>query len=117
MSDILLDADGDIAVSALGDISLTNSVRQAVRIRLRWILGEWRLGPVLGFPWFEQVFVKNPNSDQLRRLIRDEIMKIDAVTDAEVQSVRYDPVQRTAAFVCICSVGEATFREEVILRV
>ena len=60
MIDILLEEDGDIAVSEVGDISITNSVRQAVLIRLRWIYNEWRLGPELGFPWFEQVFVKNP---------------------------------------------------------
>ena len=37
MVDIKLNRDGDIDVSAVGDISLTESVRQAVLIRLRWI--------------------------------------------------------------------------------
>ena len=44
MVDIKLNRDGDIDVSAVGDISLTESVRQAVLIRLRWIYDEWRLG-------------------------------------------------------------------------
>ena len=80
MVDIKLNRDGDIDVSAIGDISLTESVRQAVLIRLRWIYDEWRLGPELGFPWFEEVFVKNPNTVKIRSLIRDEIMQVEGVT-------------------------------------
>lgn len=115
MLDILLDADGDIKVSATGDISVTESIRQAVRVRLRWIYNEWRLGPELGFPWFEHVFVKNPNTIKIRQLIRDEIMKVNGITSAEVSSVAYDRARRAATFVYTCSVGEAVFREEVTL--
>lgn len=115
MLDIMLDADGDIKVSATGDISKTESVRQAVLVRLRWLYSEWRLGPELGFPWFEEVFVKNPNTAKIRQLIRDEIVKVDEVTSAEVISVKYDPAKRAATFVYTCSVGEATFRGEVTL--
>ena len=82
MTDIMLDKAGDIKVSAVGDISLTESVRQAVLIRLRWIYQEWRLGPTMGFPWFEEVFVKNPNTVKIRQLIRDEIMQVEGVTAA-----------------------------------
>ena len=115
MVDIKLNRDGDIDVSAIGDISLTESVRQAVLIRLRWIYDEWRLGPELGFPWFEEVFVENPNTVKIRSLIRDEIMQVEEVTAAEVTSVNYDRAKRAATFVFTCSVGEATYREEVTL--
>ena len=77
MTDIRLGKDGDIVVSEIGDISLTESVRQAVLIRLRWIYQEWRLGPEMGFPWFEEVFIKNPNTVKIRSLIRDEIMQVE----------------------------------------
>lgn len=66
MVDIRLDKNGDIDVSAVGDIFITESVRQAVLIRLRWFFGEWRLGPEMGFKWFEEVFVKNPNLVKIR---------------------------------------------------
>ena len=112
MVDIKLNRDGDIDVSAIGDNSLTESVRQAVLIRLRWIYDEWRLGPELGFPWFEEVFVKNPNAVKIRSLIRDEIMQVEGVTAAEVTSVNYDRTKRAASFVFTCSVGEAAYREE-----
>ena len=45
MLDIQLDKNGDLAVSETGDIFMTQSVKQAVLIRLRWIYNEWRLGP------------------------------------------------------------------------
>jgi len=113
--DIRLDKNGDIDVSDIGDISLTESIRQAVLIRLRWIFNEWRLGPEIGFPWFEEVFVKNPNTAKIRGLIRDEIMQVEGVTAASVTSVSYDRAKRAATFIFTCSMGEATYREEVTL--
>ena len=50
MIDLKLDATGDLELSAAGDISATDSIVQAVRIRLLWFFGEWRLMPSLGFP-------------------------------------------------------------------
>ena len=116
MIDILLGKDGDVVVSANGDISLTESVKQAVLIRLRWIFNEWRLGPQFGFPWFEDVFIKNPNIPKIRGLIRDEVMGVEGVTDATVDKVSYDPASRTATILYTCYVGEEMYREEVRLN-
>ena len=69
----------------------------------------------MGFPWFEEGFIKNPNTVKIRSLIRDEIMQVEGVTAAEVTSVDYDRAQRAATFKFTCSVGEATYREEVTL--
>ena len=52
---------------------------------------------------------------KIRSLIRDEIMQVEGVTAAEVTSVNYDRIKRAATFVFTCSVGEATYREEVTL--
>lgn len=117
MLDILLDQDGDIVVSDTGDVSITESVRQAVLVRLRWIYNEWRLGPELGFPWFEYVFIKNPDTTMIRQLIREEIMKVDEVTDAQVTSVNFDKKQRTIRVVYTITVDAETFREEVTMNV
>lgn len=116
MVDIRLNKSGDIDVSAVGDIFITESVRQAVLIRLRWFFGEWRLGPDMGFKWFEEVFVKNPNLVKVRSLIRDEIMQVDGVTAAEVTSVKYDKAKRTATIAYTVTVGEEVFKEEVALN-
>ena len=59
--------------------------------------------------------MKNPNTVKIRSLIRDEIMQVEEVTAAEVTSVNYDRAKRAATFVFTCSVGEATYREEVTL--
>lgn len=113
--DIRLNKDGDLDVTALGDIQTTESVKQAILVRLRWIFNEWRLGPEYGFPWFEEVFVKNPNTVKIKQLIREEILKVTEVTSAEVTKVEYDPSKRTATFWYTASVGEETYREEVKL--
>lgn len=115
MVDIQLDRSGDIAVSEIGDIALTESIRQAVLIRLRWIYNEWRLGPEMGFPWFEEVFVKNPNTQKIRQLVRSEIMKVEGVTAANVTMANYDRARRMAVFAYTCSVGREQFKEEVRL--
>ena len=116
-ADILLTADGDIKLSDIGDISLTESIRQQVLIHLRWIRDEWRLGPDLGFTWFEDVLVKRPNLDNIQQLIREEIMKVDGVTDAEVEDAVYDPKNRTARFPFMFCIGADSYKEEVTIHV
>lgn len=117
MSDILLNSQGDISVSAFGDISITESVVQEVLIRLRWIKDEWRLGPDLGFTWFEDVLVKNPNREVICQLIRDEIMQVDGVTDAKVEEKSYNRSQRKAVFLIRFATSDETYEQEVTLNV
>jgi hypothetical protein len=47
-------------MSETADISVGHSIRQDVKILLQCFLAEWRFAPGLGFPYFEEVFVKNP---------------------------------------------------------
>lgn len=61
MYDLKLTNSGDLEISEDGDVSLTQSVRQAVLIRLRWLFGEWRFAPENGVPYFQQIMVKNPD--------------------------------------------------------
>ena len=117
MVDITLDKNGDIAVSENGDISLTESICQAVQIRLKWIKEEWRLGPDLGFEWFEEVFVKNPNLDNIRQLIRSEILQVDGVEEAEVVKIEYKPPERKVYFACTFRVSGETYAEEATINV
>lgn len=115
MVDILLDDKGDLMLSEDGDIFTTDSVRQAILVRLRWIYGEWRLGPEQGFPWFEHVFIKNPDTEAIRHLIREEILKVDGVTGALVTMVEFDRAKRSINFRYEVSVGREHFLEEVML--
>lgn len=117
MLDIRLASDGDIAVSDIGDIATTESVRQAVLIRLRWIYGEWKLGPEMGFPWFEEVFKKNPNILKIQHLIREEILTVEGVTDATVKTVEYDKRTRAVSIAYTVTVNKKTYDEEVTMNV
>lgn len=113
--DIKLNSNGDLDISEFGDISLTDSTCQAVKIRLLWIQGEWKLGPELGFPYFEELFIKNPNIDNLRQLIRLEIVSVEGVEDAEVTDIEYSSSKRTAKIFFTFTVAEEKYREEIVL--
>lgn len=117
MSDIKLNNEGDIDVNEYGDISLSESVKQQILIRLRWIKGEWRLGPELGFSWYEDVWVKNPNIRMIQQLIRSEIMSVDGVENAKIIKSEYDAKRRKATFKFAYSVGEENYNDEVTINV
>ena len=117
MLDILLDPGGDLAVSATGDISLTESVRQAIIIRLRWFLGEWRLGPLLGLDYWGTVLVKNPNLVKVRQAIRDEILSVEEVTGVNRVDLKADAAKRQRIVSYEAVTSEETFREEVKINV
>ena len=70
--DLKLTNSGDLEISEDGDVSLTQSVRQAVLIRLRWLFGEWRFAPENGVPYFQKIMVKNPDIPRIKQIIRDE---------------------------------------------
>lgn len=116
MLDILLDRDGDLKVSETGDISLTESVRQAIRIRLLWFLGEWRLGPLAGLDYWGTVLVKNPNLVKIWQAIRDEILSVNEVTAVKDLQLVHDVQARTLAVRYEAVTDEETFRDEVSIN-
>lgn len=117
MLDILLDASGDLAISATGDIALTESVRQAILIRLRWFLEEWRLGPTLGLDYWGTILVKNPNMVKIRQAIRDEILSVEEVNAVNFVKCEYDHRNRTLKIRYEAVTDEETFRDEVKINV
>ena len=111
--DILLDTGGDYKISDTGDIILTQSVRQAIKIRLKWFLGEWRLGPLIGLDYWGTVLVKNPNMVKIRQAIRDEIMSVDEVTAVNEVHLDHDVKERTLTVRFEAVTDEETIRDEV----
>jgi len=113
MTDILLTRDGDLNINEWGDISLTESIRQAVRIRLLWFFQEWRFAPGLGVPYWEEILIKNPNITRIRRIIRDEAMSVDGVQDVRNIVIDINANTRNARFSFDLIISDETYREEV----
>lgn len=78
MFDILLAPDGDLYLKD-GDIVLTDSVSQAIKIRLRWFLGEWKFNTTYGLPYYEEVFIKGYNLSLVERKIKEQILAVEKV--------------------------------------
>jgi len=113
MLDILLAPDGDLNITEWGDISLTESVRQAVRIRLLWFFQEWRFSPGFGVPYWEDILIKNPNTARIRRIIREEVMSVDGVQDVVNMQMDINSSTRRALISFDAVLASETYREEV----
>ena len=100
-------------INAHGDISITDSVRQAVRIRLLWFFKEWRFAPAYGVPYFEEILVKKPNVQRIKRIIRSEVMSVKEVRDARNITIDINKAKRMAVVALDIVTAEETFREEV----
>lgn len=111
--DILLQ-NGDLYFKGT-DIVLKNSVRQKINIRLLWFFQEWRWDDEAGLPYFEYVFVKNPDTSQIQELIEEQIFNVDEVTAVNDVTVEVDSVTRKATIQYEAVTDEETFREEVVI--
>jgi len=111
--DILLTKDGDLNINGWGDITLTESVRQAIRIRLLWFFEEWRFAPELGIPYWEEVFIKNPNIARIRRIVRNEVLSVQEVQDVRNVQISIDNDTRNARITFDAVIDEEIYREEV----
>ena len=117
LKDILLDTSGDINITAWGDISLTDSVRQAVKIRLLWFFQEWMFEPSYGVPYYETILVKNPNLERMRGIVKNEIQSVTEVQEVRNIKIDYDKPTRKARVLYELVTNEETFRDEVDINV
>lgn len=117
MIDLKLNRDWDLDINALGDVSPTGSIAQAVVIRLKWFFQEWRLGPSKGVPYYEEVLIKNPSLLRIRSRLRDTIMGVEGVKDVNKIDISVDPGTRGAKIHVIFTVAEDDYRKEVTVYV
>ena len=111
--DILLTENGDLAINEWGDIELTESIRQAIRIRLQWFFKEWRFAPLKGVPYFESILVKNPNHGRIKRIVRREVRGVKGVLDVRNISVSVNSASRLARIAYQAVLSDREFRDEV----
>ena len=115
MDDILLTSEGDLEVGLDGDIKLTTSLNQAIRVRLQWFLGEWRLAPQYGLPYYGSIFTKRPDLAFIRRAFREEVLNIPVVTDVRDMKLVIDAEKRKLTVTMEVVTTEGVYREEVEL--
>jgi hypothetical protein len=90
--DILLTSAHDIDMSEGAQLTgdLLTYVTQKLRQRLRFFLGEWFLDRRLGVPYFESVFVSNPDLALLSSLFRQTILQTRGVGSINSLVLRFD---------------------------
>ena len=109
---------GDVVLDG-ADLALVSdgaAIVQAVRSRLRLFLGEWFADLSVGVPWFQSVFVKNPNLVAVRSAIRSAIVETPGIAELVSYSQTFNAVTRTltVAFSATTDTGElVTFNETV----
>ena len=109
--DILL-KNGDLCFRN-GDIVLKNSVRQKINIRLKWFVQEWRWNDEVGLPYFEHIFTKNPDINQIIELIEDEIFNVEEVIEVNDVTVSIDKFNRKVIISYEAVTDREIYREEV----
>ena len=116
MNDILLTPDGDLAFNEDYDIILGDSVEQKINIRLRWFLSEWRWDKSEGLPYFDDLYIKNPDIDAFANSIRRKIYEIDEVTNVKYVTITYDTETRNATIAYCAITDRETIESEVDLQ-
>jgi hypothetical protein len=69
-------------------------VAQQIKIQLLTFLGEWFLDVTHGVPYLDYVLIKNPNFTLIRELFREQILKVDGVTNLVNIDIDFNPATR-----------------------
>lgn len=86
----------DLAVEK-GDLAIVNrgdEIAQNLKIRLLFIAGEWFLDTTVGVPYFESIWIKNPNPDLVDDIFKSTILETDEVTELLEYDSNFDTQQR-----------------------
>jgi len=98
----MTDDSNDLALTSAGRLQLETDEVIAASIKLKhrfqFFKGEWFLDTRIGVPYFEVVYVKNPDIELIRRVIRRIILSCPPIVDVKKVDVFYLPKLRTCAF-------------------
>lgn len=114
MFDVLLDQSGDLLLRD-GDIVLTQSVTQAIKIRLKWFLSEWRFDTSLGVPYYEQIFIKGYNIGLIEQALKKQIMNVEEVVDVPYLKAEVDIHTRQLKVRYKAKVADGVLEEEEVI--
>ena len=96
------------------DIRTTNSIEQAIIIRLRWFFNEWQYGPQYGVDYYDKVFIKNPNRTIILAMIGSVIRGVDGVFSVENLRMDINAKTREARiYFTVITTSKERFDQEV----
>lgn len=114
-TDLQLDQEGDLKLSNKLDVIPTNSVAQKISIALRWFLGEWVFDESKGTGWFDIVFVKNPDTNEIENMVIDKIMEFAEIQNVTSVKIEVDKVSRRAVIRWRAQCSEEMIGSEVVI--
>lgn len=116
MNDLQMTKNGDLAIFGF-DVHTTDSIEQAILIKLRWFFAEWVYNRSYGVKWFEKVLIKNPSKLIVRRMLEDAILSVDGVVSVQDMTLSIHSRQRVAriSFKVITNQGKIDMMEFVPL--
>jgi hypothetical protein len=90
---------GDISLNDLGQGRLTETIMEEVSQRLQtklsFFLGEWVLDTTLGFPYYRDVLIKNPDLGVIKSLYQELITDDEGVESLVALDLALDSQTRT----------------------
>lgn len=100
--------DIDTTGGTLVTISGVEAVRQAVRIRLQTLLGEWFLDQSKGTPWFQSILGKNRSPAVLKTIFLQRVKGTVGVNQVPSLVLSLDRTARTlsVSFSATCDFGQ-----------
>lgn len=102
MKDILL-IENDNNLNIINhDIAFTSNVSiyvsQKIRIKLSFFLAEWYLNKNIGLPYFEQIFIKNPDINFIEDLYKIKISEIPEVKELTNLTLEFEERELLVTF-------------------
>lgn len=97
MSDLALDVNNEFDVTT-GSVELIggiDAIIQHLKFRFLLIAGEWFRDPNVGVPYFQRIFVKNPDMALLRAIFRRVALTTPGVDELDTVILTYDNATRS----------------------
>lgn len=90
LTQLALDSTGDIDIDG-GSFRVADDFAQRVRIRLRFLRGEWFLGRSEGVPYMTDILIRSPNLNHILGALREVIVNTDGFrTLTELKIASFD---------------------------
>jgi hypothetical protein len=90
-----------------------DQIRQKIKIRLQFFLGEWFLDTSIGVPFWNEVHLKNPNKVKVDAALKATILDTPGVNSLTAYDSTFDVASRTLTvnFTVDTIYGELTISE------